>query len=325
MLDMALIMSGKLRLELQPVDAVDMVKSAIDVIAPTARAKGISIETSFAEGLPWVAGDADRLQQVVWNLLSNAVKFTETGGQIRVTVSSQDDMVRIVVSDTGAGIAEDFLPQMFERFRQAHASSSRRHGGLGLGLPLVKQLVELHGGTVTATSVLREGSTFVVSLPALREGQRAVISGLAARADENLAGIRVLVVDAQEDARHLTVTTLQHYGVQASEAADAQAAVAALDAAIAHREPPDAILTDVGLPGEDGFDLMAELRKRPRSRGGDIPVIAMASYSLPRDRQRALAAGFREHVVRPVDGGRLAATLRGVLPGSRRREPPAPR
>jgi signal transduction histidine kinase/CheY-like chemotaxis protein len=325
MLDMARIMSGKLRLELQPVDAVDMVKSAIDVIAPTARAKGISIETSFAEGLPWVAGDADRLQQVVWNLLSNAVKFTETGGQIRVTVSSQDDMVRIVVSDTGAGIAEDFLPQMFERFRQAHASSSRRHGGLGLGLPLVKQLVELHGGTVTATSVLREGSTFVVSLPALREGQRAVISGLAARADENLAGIRVLVVDAQEDARHLTVTTLQHYGVQASEAADAQAAVAALDAAIAHREPPDAILTDVGLPGEDGFDLMAELRKRPRSRGGDIPVIAMASYSLPRDRQRALAAGFREHVVRPVDGGRLAATLRGVLPGSRRREPPAPR
>ena len=322
MLDMARIMSGKLRLELQPLDLVDVVRAAIDVIAPTARAKGLRIETAVDPGTHRVAGDPDRLQQVIWNLLSNAVKFTETGGEIRVAVSSDGTLVRVGITDTGAGISEEFLPQMFERFRQAHASASRRHGGLGLGLPLVKQLVELHGGTVTATSRLREGSTFVVTLP-VQQGARLEPEAVAPLSDESLAGLRVLVVEEAEDSRHLTVTMLQQYGVHVSEAADGTRALAALDASLADAEPFHAIVADIGLPGEDGYQLMAGLRQRPRSRGGDIPVIALAGYALPRDRQRALAAGFRAHLVRPVDGARLVSTLRAVLPARRPGRPSA--
>ena len=321
MLDMARIMTGKLRLEVQPVNAVQVVQAAVDVIAPAVRAKGLTLEASLDPAGPsLVAADPDRLQQVIWNLLSNAIKFTDAGGGIQVGVTQQDEMVRIWVSDTGAGIAEEFMPHMFERFRQAHGSSSRRHGGLGLGLPLVKQLVELHGGTVRATSVLGSGSTFTVMLPLLRDAAAGAAAG-----PDTLSEARVLVVEEQADARELTTTALQHYGVAVVEAESCDGALAAIDAAVAAQIPFDAVLAAVGLSPNDGYELVSQLRQRPPSRGGDTPVVALTAYPLPRDRQRALAAGFREHLVKPLEPSALLKTLKTIISASRRRHRRAPR
>jgi PAS domain S-box-containing protein len=315
MLDMARIMTGKLRLEVQPVDAVEILQAAIDVIAPAARAKGLNLEASLAsDGPSLVAADPDRLQQVIWNLLSNAIKFTEAGGLIQTGLAQEDDMVRIWVSDNGSGIDEAFMPHMFERFRQAHGSSSRRHGGLGLGLPLVKQLVELHGGTVAATSLLGKGSTFTVTLPLLREAAAG-----AAAVPETLSDARILVMDEQEDARELTRTALQHYGIDVAEAESSAQALAAIDSAIAAHLPFEAVLASVGLSDNDGYELVSRLRERPPSRGGETPVVALTPYALPRDRQRALAAGFREHMVKPLDPAALLKTLKTIISASRRR------
>lgn len=315
MLDMARIMTGKLRLEVQPVDAIQIVRAAIDVIAPAARAKGLSLETSLDGGGPaQVAADPDRLQQVIWNLLSNAIKFTDAGGVVQVGLTQDDEMVRILVSDTGAGIDAEFMPHMFERFRQAHRSSSRRHGGLGLGLPLVKQLVELHGGTVSATSVPGSGSTFTVMLPLLRDPAAGIPPAL-----DTLSEARVLVVEEQADARELTMTALQHYGVAVSEAEGCEGALAAIDAAVSAQMPFDVVLAAVGLSPNDGYELVSQLRQRPPSRGGDTPVVALTAYPLPRDRQRALAAGFREHLVKPLEPAALLKTLKTVISTSRRR------
>lgn len=318
MLDMARIMAGKLRIELQPVDLRDVVLAAIDVIGPTARARGLKVETTLEPGEHRIAGDADRLQQVVWNLLSNAVKFTEPGGEVRIGLARDPEGIRIRVSDTGAGISEEFMQQMFERFRQAHASSSRRQGGLGLGLPLVKHLVELHGGTVRATSVVGAGSTFTVILPVMHGVALPEVQAADEPVDDSLANVRVLVVEDHDDARELTVTTLRRYGAAVDEAASCTTALSALDAALASAAPFHAIIADIGLPGEDGYRLMEHIRQRPPSRGGQIPVIAVTAYALTRDRQRALAAGFREHLVKPVSPGQLASTLRQVLTSDRR-------
>jgi len=320
MLDMARIMSGKLRVDMRPVDLRDVVAAALDVVAPAARAKSLRLETAFEPGEHRVSGDADRLQQVLWNLLSNAVKFTESGGAVSVTLARDGENVAVAVSDTGVGIPDEFLPHMFERFRQAHASASRRQGGLGLGLGLVKHLVELHGGTVEATSAVGRGSTFTVRLPALREGGlRPSAPGDETPADV-LRGITVLVVEDQEEARELTRAALEQYGADVREASTCADALQAVDASIASGDPLRVIVADIGLPGEDGYSLMEQLRQRPPSRGGDIPVIAFTAYGSPRDRQRALAAGFRMHLVKPLDPGQLAGALRNVL----RPSPPRP-
>jgi PAS domain S-box-containing protein len=313
MLDMARIMSGKLRLDMQPIDLAMIAVAAIDVVTPTAAAKGISIHTEIQTSEPWMMGDADRIQQIVWNLLSNAVKFTESGGQVMLVIRREADVLTLTVEDTGRGIAKDFLPLMFERFRQADSSSSRRHGGLGLGLSLVRQLVELHGGQVSATSTEGVGSTFTVTFPGRTELSVDEESAGALDPAATLAGRHVLIVEDQPDARDIIDASLQHYGVQVTTAATSSEALARLDEAITQQRLPDAIVSDIGLPGEDGYRLMEQLSSRPKSLGGQIPVIAVTAYGRPQDKRRALAAGFRMHLTKPITPAALAAALASVM------------
>ena len=312
MLDMARIMSGKLRLEMQPVDLANIAITAIDVVTPAATAKGISLLTRIDTAEPWMKGDPDRIQQVVWNLLSNAVKFTENGGRVTLGISREAEVLKLYVEDTGRGISPEFLPQMFERFRQADSSSSRRHGGLGLGLSLVRQLVELHGGQVSARSTLGSGSTFTVIFPARTE----LTADDAAPSEVHpgaLEGRRVIVVADQPDVAEIVAVALQQFGATVDHVASSSEAIAAVDAAIGERTPPHAIIADIGLPDEDGYRLMEQLSVRPKSRGGAIPVIALTTHGRPQDKRRALAAGFRLHVAKPVAPNALAAAVSSVL------------
>ena len=314
MLDMARIMSGKLRLEMQPIDLATISLAAIDVVAPAAAAKGIAIHTQIRTAEPWIMGDADRVQQIVWNLLSNAVKFTESGGRVTLGISRTADVLTLTVEDTGRGISAEFLPVMFERFRQADSSSSRRHGGLGLGLSLVRQLVELHGGKVSAASQEGVGSKFTVTFP----GRTEVMADEPVEGDANLtellAGRRILHVEDQPDAREILHAALEAFGVIVTTVATSRDALAALDDAAAARQLPDAIISDIGLPDEDGYRLMELLSARPKSLGGRIPVLAVTAYGRPQDKRRALAAGFRMHLTKPVSPAALASALASVLP-----------
>ena len=315
MLDMARIMSGKLRLDMQPIDLTAIALTAIDVVMPTASAKGVSILTALGSDSPWMMGDADRLQQIVWNLLSNAIKFTESGGRVTVGITRQNAVLTLSVEDTGRGITPEFLPQIFERFRQADSSSSRRHGGLGLGLSLVRQLVELHGGEVSVTSRLNVGSRFVVTFPARTELSMEDEQELhEAGSIESLAGVHVLLVEDQEEAREIVAAALQQHGIKVTDASSSREALAALDAALARGEAPHVIVSDIGLPDEDGYRLMEQLSSRGPSRGGHIPAIAVTAYGRPQDKRRALAAGFRMHITKPIVPETLAAAVAAVLP-----------
>jgi PAS domain S-box-containing protein len=313
MLDMARIMSGKLRLEMQPVDLAVIALSAIDVVAPTAGAKGITLLTNISTDQPWMMGDADRLQQIIWNLLSNAIKFTEGGGTVTLSISRADTMLTLRVEDTGRGIAPEFLPQMFERFRQADSSASRRHGGLGLGLSLVRTLTELHGGSVTASSVLGQSSVFTVTFPGRTELTERPAEGLT---DEQytraLSGLLVLLVEDQPDAREIMTAGLQQYGIEVRDAGSAREALEVIDACVAAHRLPDVVISDIGLPVEDGYRLIERLSARPPSLGGHIPVIAVTAYGAPRDKRRALAAGFRLHLTKPIEPSALASALLSV-------------
>ncbi len=313
MLDMARIMSGKLRLEMQPVDLAVIARSAVDVVAPTAAAKGIALLTEITTDEPWLMGDADRLQQVTWNLLSNAIKFTDPGGRVFLSVSRTKEAVTLRVEDSGRGIEPEFLPQIFERFRQADPSSSRRHGGLGLGLSLVRTLTELHGGTITASSAPGAGSTFVVVFPGLAE-LIDTRSGVVVHSDvvARLKGLRVLIVEDDREAREIFVAVLQDYGVEVVEAASADEAIAAIEAGAAAGALPDTIISDIALPGHDGYRFIEMLTARPPSAGGSIPVIAVTAYGRPEDKRRALAAGFRLHLSKPVDPAAVAAALASI-------------
>jgi CheY-like chemotaxis protein len=315
MLDMARIMSGKLRLEMQPVDLSAIALAAIDVVAPTAAAKGITVLTKMETDQPWMMGDADRIQQVVWNLLSNAVKFTDHGGTVTLGIRRADSVIALSVEDTGRGISPDFLPQVFERFRQADASSSRRHGGLGLGLSLVRQLVELHGGHVSVTSIEGQGSTFTVTFPGRTElTPQPVESGHAEQYEATLAGLRVLLVEDEPDALEFVLAALEQYRVDITAVSTSHAALEALDVAIASGAPPDVIISDIGLPDEDGYKLMEQLGSRGKSLGGRIPVIALTAYGRPQDKRRALAAGFRMHLTKPITPEALAGALAVLAP-----------
>jgi PAS domain S-box-containing protein len=319
MLDMARIMSGKLRLETQPVDLSAIALTAIDVVAPTAAAKGVALLTKISTDAPWMLGDADRLQQIVWNLLSNAIKFTESGGSVTLGLSREGSTLTLWVEDTGRGISPDFLPIMFERFRQADASSSRRHGGLGLGLSLVRTLTELHGGQIAAASTEGVGSRFTITFPARTDLEEDLDVLAAETLAPSLAGRRVLLVEDQTEAREILSAALQHCGVEIFEAASTRQALEQLDRAIADDRMPDVIISDIGLPDEDGYKLMAQLSSRGRSLGGKIPVIAVTAYGRPLDKRRALAAGFCMHLTKPIDPGILAAAVASVIPKTGRR------
>ena len=309
LLDMARIISGKLRLKIDAVSIAEVAQSAIDVIAPGAAAKQLAVEVVVEENLTLVSGDGERLQQVVWNLLANAVKFTESGGTIRLEIAQVGPNVRLSVRDTGQGIARDFVPFVFDRFRQADASASRRHGGLGLGLALVRQIVELHGGAVGVDSRgAQQGSTFWVTLPAAALGAESSLPPEASAEPVTLKGVAILIVDDETDARELLVAMLEEYGARVRSVDSAAAALAILDAT-GDGFIPDVLVSDVGMPGTDGFALVREIRARPSERIRKLPAIAVTAYANPEDRVRALVAGYQNHVPKPVDANVLAASI----------------
>jgi PAS domain S-box-containing protein len=308
LLDMARIISGKLRLKIEPVSLVEVAQAAIDVVAPGAAAKQLAIEVAIEDDVPAVSGDSERLQQVIWNLLANAVKFTETGGQIKLEIGRVGPNVRLSVRDTGQGITPDFLPYVFDRFRQADASASRRHGGLGLGLALVRQIVELHGGAVGADSRgVKQGATFWVTLPAARHlgVNREPLDAPAEPV--TLKGVAILIVEDETDSRELLVAMLEEFGARVRAVASADAALGILDDVDGF--VPDVLVSDVGMPGTDGFALVRELRRRPSERNRTLPAIAVTAYANPEDRVRALVAGYQNHVPKPVDANVLAAAI----------------
>jgi PAS domain S-box-containing protein len=307
MLDMARIATGKVRLDIADLDLSSIALAAIDVVRPAADAKGVRLSTDIAPGIPAVAGDRDRLLQVVWNLLSNAVKFTDGGGRVTVAVSADGGAVCLSVSDTGHGIPHAFLPQVFERFKQADASSARRHGGLGLGLALVRELVELHGGSVAVDSGgPGTGSTFTVLLPARPVGAPPLRPPEQGDVPSALGGIRILVVEDDPDAREIMVRSVTDVGASVTAVASVTEALAVLQ-----REPLDAdvVVTDIGMPGEDGYELLRQLRELPSERGGGLPAIAVTAYATGADRKRALQAGFAAHVSKPFAPATLISTI----------------
>ena len=302
MLDMARIVSGKLRLEMKTVDIVSIVIAAVDVIMPSADARKIAVRTYLNPKTPLIVGDPDRLQQVIVNLLSNAVKFTDVGGSIEVRLDISDTEACLVVKDTGRGIDSAFLPHVFERFRQGDASSTRRHGGLGLGLALVRDLVELHGGSVSAQSAGEgKGATFTVRLPTMAvasvgdDGAR--VAGPGPRA---LAGIRVLLIEDEPDSRDLARAALTRFGAMVSAASSSAEAVNVLLSATPETMP-QVVVSDIGMPVEDGYVFIQQLRALSPERGGRIPAVSVTGYSRPGDVGRALAAGFQLHLSKPVD------------------------
>ncbi|HVW38920.1 MAG TPA: ATP-binding protein, partial [Pirellulales bacterium] len=308
------IITGKLRLSVRPISMVSVIEAAIDVVRPGANAKNVRIETDLDSDASPVIGDSDRLQQVVWNLLVNAVKFTPAGGEIKVRLSRAESKIQVQVTDTGEGISPEFLPHIFDRFRQADSSSKRSHGGLGLGLAIVRHVVELHGGAVSAASEGRHrGATFYVNLPVaavaspehhLHSGSAAGRAPAAAPVHVKLDGLRVLVVDDEADGREAIAKVLELRGADVLTASTVREALALLKAA-----PPDVLVSDIGLPGEDGYDLIRTVRELDEEQGKHVPAIALTAFAREEDSMRALSAGFQLHASKPIEPGVLAALV----------------
>ena len=305
LLVMGRIESGTLRLERAPVDVAMVVTAGIDATEPAAKAKGIQVRTQIDPGTPPVLADFGRMQQIVWNLLSNSIKFTPEGGTVVVSARPSKLGAEVSVTDTGQGIAPNFLPHVFDRFRQHDSSSTRRQGGLGLGLSIVKQLVDLHGGQVGAQSEGEgRGATFRIDLPAAA-GTGWVERGtpLPMRAESRtsarsaaLRGVKVLIVDDEPDTRLVARQVLERAGASVVEAGNA---LDALDAVKQHH--PDALLSDIGMPVHDGYELISWVRALDEREGGQVPAAAVTAYSSIDDRDRALRCGFQVHVAKPVD------------------------
>jgi signal transduction histidine kinase len=317
-LDVSSILAGKLRLKLEAVDLKSVIDTALDTLRPSAEAKRVQVAAELGGGAISLTGDPARLQQIARNVLDNAIQFAPEGGHVALRVEATKDAVKISVRDDGPGIPPEFLPYVFDRFRQADSSSTRAHRGLGLGLAIVKHLVELHGGTVEAVNRGdRSGAIFTIVLPRETKGTARVdvaeapLSPPAAGAWPNAAprlhGTRVLVVDDAADARDLFVEVLRRCGAETSFAASAAEALA-----IVERERPDVVLADIEMPGEDGYGLLSKIRALPAERGGNVPVAALTAYATAQDRADVLAAGFAAYVAKPVlplDLARVVARL----------------
>jgi PAS domain S-box-containing protein len=311
LLDMSRIVSGKLRLDVKEVNLADVINAGLDAIRHSAQSRGIVIETSFPREALLARGDEGRLQQVVWNLLSNAVKFTPRRGRIRVSLKSDNGNAKIVVHDTGIGVRSDVLPYLFERFRQADSSASREHGGLGIGLAIVKHLVELHGGSVSAASEGEgKGATFTVELP---------LAGVPVMApapepppetaytlpepDEDLIdfdGLEVLAIDDQPDSRAFLTRVLEERRARVINASSAEEGLFVLK-----QHKPDIVLCDIGMPGVDGYQFIRTMRET----GDHTPALAVTAFARPEDRLRALRAGYQGHITKPVNPAELFATI----------------
>ncbi|HYY43423.1 MAG TPA: ATP-binding protein, partial [Pyrinomonadaceae bacterium] len=319
LLDVSRIITGKLRLDVRQIAPGSFIESAIESLRPAAEAKGVRVQQVMDTGVNTIAGDATRLQQVVWNLLSNAIKFTPKGGRVQVRLERINSHIEIAVTDTGAGISAEFLPHVFDRFRQADQTTTRHHGGLGLGLAIVRHLVELHGGTVHAESQgAGHGATFTVRLPVIPIYNR---DGLAERGQpatresqpafgcpERLDGLKVLVVDDEADARELLRVGLGQCGAEVTAAGSAQEALAAFAAM-----RPEILISDIGMPDEDGYTLIRKIRALPAEAGGRIPAIALTAYARAEDRLQTLRAGYQMHVVKPVEITELVAVVASLV------------
>jgi signal transduction histidine kinase len=303
-LDVSRIIGGKLPLHIAEVDLCAVISNTLETLQPATTAKGISIQARF-EGPTRLNADPDRLQQVMWNLLSNAIKFTPKGGLVRVDATATAHEVRITVADNGSGIDAAFLPRVFERFTQADASQTRAHGGLGLGLAIVRHLVELHGGLVGIESPGKNHGTRVTVVLPIRDmpgptadsglGMPKVSSAVPPQPVASLEGVSVLIVDDEEDARDVLTLILQDRGAQVTAVGSAAAALDSI-----HERIPDVLVSDIGMPGEDGHTLLRKLRSLRPEQGGRVPAVALTAYATSADSARALAAGFDRHVCKPV-------------------------
>lgn len=303
LLDTARITSGKMRLELKPVDLVEVVNAALDVVRPAADARGIELISESDTHANLITGDPDRLQQVIWNLLSNAIKFTPENGRVQIRLERADPFARVTVTDSGKGLAPEFLPHVFEKFSQQPSSGgNRRRGGLGLGLSLAKHLVELHGGSIEAESAgIGQGATFTIKLPlrAVRSKQQGSKSAL-------LEGLRALVVDDDEDSRELVRMALKQHGADVRTASSASAALTLLQAGEVQF---DVLVSDIGMPDMNGHDLIRQVRAGQPEQHQRIPAVALTAFGRSTDRIRALAAGFQMHVPKPVETEELILVI----------------
>jgi len=306
------VITGKVELAMEPVDVSSILTSSLDVIRPSAESRRISVTVDSSEYFPTpVFGDPERLQQVFLNLLTNAVKFTHDGGEIDIRLRSTDANVEIEVADNGFGIEPRFLPFIFERFRQADNKHTRRVGGLGLGLAIVKHLVELHGGEVSARSEGKNrGATFEVRLPAAEvktypQVEHSIkIHSINGNSNMSLKGMKILIVEDDEDSRDMLETILEYHGAEVKTAENVAAGYAEF-----MREVPSVLISDVGLPEQDGYDLIRRIRQLPANKGGDVPAIALTGYVSLQDQAQALSAGYHEHLPKPIDTERLIGVV----------------
>jgi CheY-like chemotaxis protein/two-component sensor histidine kinase len=311
LLDMSRITTGRIRLDPEPVPAAAVLREALEGVKPAAEAKGLVLVVDADPFAGPVRADATRLQQVFWNLLTNAVKFTPPGGRVTASLRRDDAHVVVTVNDTGVGISPEFLPFVFEPFRQADARLGRDHGGLGLGLAISKQLVELHGGTIHADSGgLGRGATFTIRLPVqigagIGDGTLEQ-SAQTAAAPISLRGLDIVLVDDEEDTLAMFRDALDAAGAQVRAATTAEAAIREIE-----RSRPDLLVTDLGLPGMDGFELLRTLRSGAAASG--LPAVAVTAYAWSDDRARAMAAGFQGYIAKPVDPAALVETIAAVL------------
>jgi len=317
LLDMNSIVSGKIRLDVRRIELTPIIDGALDSVRPSADAKSITIRKIIDPTTGAVFGDPNRLQQIVWNLLTNAVKFTPKGGRVNVLLQRVRSHVELTVEDTGIGIDADFLPHLFERFRQADSSTTRHFGGLGLGLSIVKQLVELHGGAVRAHSAGEgRGATFVIELPIRTEHRRADSEGdhpatdpvsAAAAPVVSLAGIRVLIVDDEKDAREMVSEVLTNAAAHVVAADNV-----AVACELVGKFRPDVIISDIGMPERDGYRFIREVRNLSAAEGGRTPAIALTAYARSEDRTQAMLAGYQVHVTKPIEPRELVAAVKSL-------------
>src|SRR5581483_3458481 len=315
LLDISRIITGKLRLDVSSVEMNRVIEGVVEGVRPAADARNIQLQTKIDPRTGPISGDPERLQQIIWNLLSNAIKFTPEGGRVDVRLERSDSQVEITIRDTGQGIDPELLLHVFDRFRQFDSSSRRRHGGLGLGLSIVRQLVALHGGTVTAESAgAGAGTTFKVMLPVtraqpdisktvkvsptIRDGSNATES------EPSLDGLRVLVVDDERDAREFVAAALMVRGAEVVSLGSAVEALAEME-----RRPFDLLLSDIGMPEMDGYWLIDTVRRLPVQRGGKIPAVALTAYAGIEDRRQVLLAGYQLHISKPVEPGELTSMV----------------
>ena len=313
LLDVSRIIQGKLRLNVRPIDLASVIEAVLDSIRPAADAKAIQLQSVLAPAAGSVAGDSDRLQQIIWNMLSNAIKFTPNEGRVQVRLERISSHVEMTITDTGQGISPDFVPFVFDRFRQADSSMTRSYSGLGLGLAIVRHLVELHGGTVFAESGgENQGATFVVQLPLMpirletSNSERihpTVGSGVPFDNLTALDGLHVLVVDDDADTRMFLCTVLEECGASVTVASSVAEAIEVI------KLKPDVLVSDIGMPGEDGYALISKVRALPKEQGGQIPAAALTAYARAEDRTRSLLEGFQIHIPKPVEPAELAAVV----------------